>query len=311
MLEQLNRELTSIMSGQINKRRWTDRQERTEAGLKLEQVKIRSLKKQMDKEQRDVDRLTSLSVAGLVYLLTGRNPEKMDKEKREAIAARLKYEEAVKTSEDMQFELEKIKAHLASVQNVDQQYKDLMKRKEQLIRDQNSPLSETLYAMVELEAALKAAIRKYKEAIAAGDRARVSLEGAIESLKYTKQLSAADPARGEMMITNRTEARHSRDEIHEAQHNLRLFENELHDIRVLTARELEESGLLTFADYFFDGFVTDWFVHEQIRESEAMTYQTLRETKKMIRDLQRGLFQLKKQLEGAVRRRTAFIEMAK
>ncbi|RYL92578.1 hypothetical protein [Sporolactobacillus sp. THM19-2] len=311
MLEQLNRELTSIMSGQINKRRWADRLERTEAGLKLEQVKIRSLKKQMDKEQRDVDRLTSLSVAGLVYLLTGRNPEKMDKEKREAIAARLKYEEAVKTSEDMQFELEKIKAHLASVQDVDQQYKDLMKRKEQLIRDQNSPLSETLYAMVELEAALKAAIRKYKEAIAAGDRARVSLEGAIESLKYTKQLSAADPARGEMMITNRTEARHSRDEIHEAQHNLRLFENELHDIRVLTARELEESGLLTFADYFFDGFVTDWFVHEQIRESEAMTYQTLRETKKMIRDLQRGLFQLKKQLEGAVRRRTAFIEMAK
>lgn len=310
MLERLNEELAEVKRRQLDKRRWEERLKRTEAGLRLEQVKLQSLKKQMDKEQKDVDRLTSLSVAGMVYLLTGRNPARMDKEKREALVARLKYEEAVKTSKDMESELDKIQSRLDGVRDADQKYQALIRKKEELIKDRHSPLSEALYAMVDREAALRIGIREYEEALEAGERARISLEEAMQSLSRTKKLSTMDMLGGGALATimKRQEMGHSHDEIHEAQRDLRLFEDELHDIRIMNALPLEESGLLTFADYFFDGFVVDWFVHEQIRESEEKTRQTLKQTRKIIRNLRRQLTSLRKKLEDAVQQRLKWVE---
>ncbi|RYM04766.1 hypothetical protein EWH99_09155 [Sporolactobacillus sp. THM7-7] len=310
MIDQLNRELQNVKEQLMRKKKWERRLERKEASLSLEKIKMIHLKKRMDKEQKDVDKLDRLSVSSLMYSLIGRKPEKMDKEKREAIAARFKYHESAKKVADLEHELAEIRSKMEHVAGAERKYEAILKKKEQLIHDQHSPLSRELYTLVEREAQLNIGIKEYEEAIEAGYRASTALDEAMKSLKNAKNASVSDMFGGGMIATaikhQRIQA--SRDEIHEAQRELRRFAGELADIREFTAEKLEDRGFLTFADYFFDGFVVDWFVHKEIRASEQKTSEILRQTNKMLKQLTKQLSDMKKERDQTVRQRIDLLE---
>jgi hypothetical protein len=59
----------------------------------------------------------------------------------------------------------------------------------------------------------------------------------------------------------------ARSAIHSAQRSLRQFEKELKDVQRDVSIHIEIGGLLTFADFFFDGLITDWMVQGRISDS--------------------------------------------
>lgn len=310
MLDRFDKELLEIKEQVKYKRKWEDQLGRLQDEAEQQEVKLNMLRSMRNKEQRDVERMESFSVPAILYSLIGRKLEKIDKEKQEALAAELKYQEACRTAEDMKKELAELESQLASVRNADECYSEWMQRKEQLIHDAQSPLGEELYALMDHEAELRASIKEYGEAIFAGNQARNALERALKSLGSAEGWSNWDMFGGGFISTaiKHEKMDDAHGDIHEAQQALRQFQNELSDITDTALTDLENNQLLNFADYFFDNIVTDWMVHSKIQNSESQTRKVLQQTNSLLSTLDAQITDLKQQRDMTEQKRVTLIE---
>ena len=65
----------------------------------------------------------------------------------------------------------------------------------------------------------------------------------------------------------------------QAKYDLRNFSRELNDVNMACNLNIDTGDFLSFADYFFDGFVVDWVVQDrinnakrQVEERESVTH---------------------------------------
>ena len=310
MIQQLNTELKVVKEKMRKKEKWEVRLKNVLETIKDEEEKLQHVQHQFEKEQKDVDRLESLSVASIFYALIGQKLEKLDKENQELIAARLKLQEATKTAADLKEESKELQEKLSTVANIETEYQSLLMRKERLIHSQDPVLGQKLDALLELETDLHSSLKEYEEAIEAGEKARYSLEKALESLDSAKGWSTFDMFGGGMISTaiKHSHIDDSRDEIHHAQRALRHFQEELKDVEMVSEGNLEIGGLLTFADYFFDGIIVDWFVHGHIQDSYEQTSKTLNQVASILSQLQDKYEEIKNNLLKTEQKRISLIE---
>lgn len=310
MIQQLNTELKVVKEKMRKKEKWEVRLKNVLETIKDEEEKLQHVQHQFEKEQKDVDRLESLSVASIFYALIGQKLEKLDKENQELIAARLKLQEVTKTAADLKEESKELQEKLSTVANIETEYQSLLMRKERLIHSQDPVLGQKLDALLELETDLHSSLKEYEEAIEAGEKARYSLEKALESLDSAKGWSTFDMFGGGMISTaiKHSHIDDSRDEIHHAQRALRHFQEELKDVEMVSEGNLEIGGLLTFADYFFDGIIVDWFVHGHIQDSYEQTSKTVNQVASILSQLQDKYEEIKNNLLKTEQKRISLIE---
>lgn len=111
--------------------------------------------------------------------------------------------------------------------------------------------------------------QEVREAIAAADMAIMSLERARKELDSARRWGLWDIFGGGLLSTL---GKHSRmDEanaaMNEAKRHLRNLKRELLDVRVSEDFKLDVGNFLSFADYFFDGFVADFMVQSRINDA--------------------------------------------
>ena len=108
------------------------------------------------------------------------------------------------------------------------------------------------------------------EAIRAGDKALISLRLAQEKLSSAKNWGILDILGGGL-ITNMVKHSKINDAssyLREAKDSLRVFQRELKDIPDFTALEIDIGSFLSFADFFFDGFIADYMVQTKISDAK-------------------------------------------
>ena len=98
-----------------------------------------------------------------------------------------------------------------------------------------------------------------REAIEAGERALVSLQDARESLGSARNWGLLDLLGGRS-ISGLVK--------HVKIDNARQSLKELSDVRDLQGLNIEIGDFLTFADFFFDGFLADIVVQSKIRQAQ-------------------------------------------
>ncbi|MFR0953845.1 MAG: hypothetical protein ACLSGK_14050 [Lachnospiraceae bacterium] len=54
----------------------------------------------------------------------------------------------------------------------------------------------------------------------------------------------------------------------QAKHDLRSFSRESNDVNMACNLNIDTGDFLSFADYFFDGFVVDWVVQDRINNAK-------------------------------------------
>lgn len=271
---QMNQKLLETCKENMRqKEKWEDHLKRAKDYLRGEQAKIIQLKKQIKKEQLDVERLEGLSFSNLFYTITGQKLEKMEKEQQEAAAAQLKYEEAKETAADLEREIEEIKQKLTNLGDPIKKYEQLMHEKEKQLQSSNSKLTVEMDELSEEEANKKLILNELKEAISAGNQASSALSIAISSLNSAKGWSTWDLFGGGMVSTaiKHSKINDAKSDIHHAQRKLRHFEEEMKDVQKFASYSIHIGDMLTFADYFFDGFIVDWMVHGKINDSLKQT----------------------------------------
>ena len=96
--------------------------------------------------------------------------------------------------------------------------------------------------------------KEKREAIEAGQRALSSLRTAEENLNSAK--------------------------------NWGLVDMELNDVNMACNLNINTGDFLSFADYFFDGFVVDWLVQDRINNARHQVEEAIRRTEYIINQLQ-------------------------
>lgn len=132
--------------------------------------------------------------------------------------------------------------------------------------------------------------KEIREAIRAGERALDSLKEAQRQLQSAGNWGLIDIFGGNtisglmkhMKINNASRC------IDDARRDLAYFRDELGDIRDIENLNVDIGGFLTFADFFFDGFVADIFVQSKIRKGKEQVREAIWRVEDILRAL-RGL----------------------
>ena len=109
-----------------------------------------------------------------------------------------------------------------------------------------------------------------REAIKAGERALCSLKEAKSSLSSARNWGLFDLFGGRTVsgIMKHMRIGDAKSSLNQAKYDLERFSHELSDVRDLQGLDIGIGDFLTFADFFFNGFLADIMVQSKIRQAQ-------------------------------------------
>lgn len=249
------------------------------------------LKQTLAKEQSDVDALEGMSITGLFHALLGSKEQRLTKERQDLVAAKLKYEQATHTIEDLRADVQRMHDALSPLEDANTRFEKLLGEKEIQITREESLTARRLSELSKQIADLKADEKELAEVTAAGNSALRSVEAIKGTLASAANWGTLDMFGGGMLTTM---AKHSKmdaakNQARTAQRKLLQFQEELVDADQRLQVSLQIDGFSKFADYFFDGLIADWVVQSKIQKAKTECSRTITQVKSAIRQCERRL----------------------
>jgi DNA repair exonuclease SbcCD ATPase subunit len=228
------------------------------------------LKDILVKENEDVDKLEAKSLTHLFYSMLGKLGEQAEKEQREALAAKLKYDQAVNELEQLEQQIKLLEVEFAEYRDSQRTYDSLFaKKKEHMLNSHSSTADQILQLTEELGRA-KNNQSEIDEAIRAGEAVCSHLDSALTSLDSAEGWGTWDLLGGGLVsdMMKHSHIDEAKNEADEIQRMLSQFRAELADVRIQNDIHFETDGFGKFADFFFDGLIADWCMQSRITESK-------------------------------------------
>ncbi|GGA77122.1 hypothetical protein [Ornithinibacillus halotolerans] len=310
MFQQLNDEIVRVKGDMYRKKKLMLQLDDYQVELDTIQRTIHQLEEKLKDEKADVKKLEGFSITNFFSTISGTKYEKLDKENREVLAAQLQLEEAEKTRAEIEASMMELSRKLVEVENSENEYELLLEQKEQLIKNSNSRYADELYHIGDQEGDIQAYIKELNEAIEAGEDAKQALRNAVDSLNSASNWGTWDMLGGGMISSA---IKHSRmddasNHIHIAQTRMRSFQKELLDIDQMIKVDMDISGLLKFADFFFDGFIVDWMVQGRINDSLDQVHNQLAKVREILNMLEDELSDRQHKLSNLQQERKNILE---
>lgn len=260
--------------------------------LKSQQLPLREkaaeLEQIMLRERKDVDRLEGRSLAAFFYHMSGKMDEKLDIERREYYAARVKYDACYRELEAIEQDIEATEEDLADLADCEARYAQALEQKRQAIEAAGTPEGRQLVQQKSEMIYLSGQQKELEEAIAAGTDALRTTADILQRIESAKDWATFDLLGGGLLTDF---AKH--DKLDEAQHmvedlqvQLQRFNKELADVTIRPHLQLSIDGMLKFADFFLDGLLADLTVLERIKQSLSQVESTREQILTILRQLQ-------------------------
>lgn len=286
--------------------------QRTAEQLREQQQTLRrrldDLRALYDAEAQDVAALERISLASLFYAVIGQKAERLDKERREEYAARMKCDVAQRELDAVTAELEGINREIISLGGCANRYEVLLQQRRQQLRADEGAAGERMRELEETLAVTEHRQRELLEAIAAGERALSLTDGVLARLHEARSLGKWDMFGGGMLVNLE-----KHEYLDSAQGQLALLQEELNrfrresldiDVQVHADVEVNIEGFDRFADVFLDNIFHDLTVQDSIEHSLSQV-NTIRDRiepilhtlRDMRSDNERALQQVQKQLQ--------------
>ena len=269
-----------------------------------------SLRVAFRKEQEDVEKLEGRSLTNYFYQVIGKLDDKLDQERKEAYAAKVKVDAAERELAGIESDIKEIQEQITDVLVAEARYKDALELKRRQLKDSGTQVADQILSMEERIAALQAQKQEIREAISAGYSARSTADRILSELEDADGWNTWDILGGGGIITHMAKHSHldeAQDLVQELQSQLRRFKTELADIQISANMQVNIDGFLRFADYFFDGLFADWAVGDKISQSmnsvsstKSQISRTLDRLNEMEKAADRGIAILKQQLNELI-----------
>ncbi len=256
----------------------------------LEQ-KVSQLKKAMESERKDVDRLEGRSLAAFVYFALGKKEEKLDTERREYYAARVKYDAAVRELEAVRQDLECTQEDLMDLKDCENQYAAALERKRQTIEESALPEARVLIEKGRALNLLHSQELDLEDALAAGNAALCAVSNLTESLRGAEELGTLDLLGGGKFIDGAKQEKLDdiQKNIEALQVELQRFNKELADVPIRANIQSSMDAMLQFSDRFFENLFADAEALEKIKQARLQVDLTRDQVLGVLRQLQTKL----------------------
>ncbi|WP_035445125.1 hypothetical protein [Atopococcus tabaci] len=271
-------------------------EKRTTAAIRLEENEARRqiARARLEKETADVEKLASQSLSTFVRSLLGTYEKKLDKEKKDQVAAKIEldtaealYLEAFEALSSLDAEIDAVQQELASL-------REKLKEADPAFREK---VSQEQQNRIEWQQE----VDELNEALRAGEHVLEGIDAALEELDSAGSLATWDMFTDssfllDMMKYNRIDQ--AEEEITFLERTLDKYRKELKDVDLHAALDYEELDHMrrTF-DVFFDNIFSDWNTRDTIHRNISM----LEEMGDDVEDIQERLLERKRELEENIR----------
>ncbi|WP_346868941.1 hypothetical protein [Clostridium sp. UBA5119] len=310
MFEYINEELIAAKEKMWRKEKFEGMIRHTEEALEKEVNRKIELEKALKDEDKDVKKLESLSITNIFYSILGSKEQQLDKERQEFLAAKLKYDECCHSVLMLEKDLESYKLSFNNLLDAEDEYEAVLKKKEAFILGLNNENSKKLLEIMDKIPSIEAQKKELQEAIAAGDAARNELQFVVDSLESADGWGTWDILGGGLLATA---AKHSEiDKAKEYAQNTKValmkFQNELADVDLAMDIDINIGSFETFADYFFDGLISDWIVQSKISDSLKSVCNVVYNVEDIIKSLKAKLTTVENELSSIKENMKSLIE---
>lgn len=277
--------------------------------LAAERARLTRLAAVLEKEEADVRRLEGLSLTAMFHQFLGSKEDRLDKERQEAFAAKLQYDQCVHEVASLERDIADMDGKLAALGDPEAEYARALERNEARIE---GAARADLVRLTERVADVSSDIKEIGEAVAAGDEVIAGLDGVIAAFKSAGNWGIVDLIGGGIIVTAVKHSKIDRAKagIHEVQSRLGRFRRELADLRTRpdVPLSVEIGSFEKFADYLFDGLIFDWIVQSKINKSLDAAVEMRAKMTSIVADLRRKLETRRKDRGDAMKARDGLVE---
>lgn len=229
------------------------------------------LKEILEKEKKDVQKLESFTLFNIWCSMFGNKAEKLEQEKYELSQAEYKYKIIKTTLMDLEEEIESLKCKLGTIKNNEMYLHKLYEQKEQEILALAGKNSSEIKKLNEEINCKKAEIQELEEAIEAGKNLTTGLRNSLVNLEKASRLGTWDVFGGGVLVDviKHSYINQTKRNLEDLKYLADKFARELNDVNFVMNLNIDIGGLLSFSDWFFDGFFVDMFMKSRIDETRV------------------------------------------
>lgn len=237
--------------------------------------KLDRLAKAVDKEYLDVQQLEEKKIAGFLRKMKKEKEEKLEKEKQEYLDAVLRYNQAVKEIELLEFERNVLLDKLLKRPEIEKTYHKELKKYEHTLLDEDSRLGKELRKIDQEILTVHLKIKEIHEAREAGIQCLEPFKIIANHLNpdfrpdYAPNHGFVPPGWNPVEYFSQIgRLEKARTKLPEASKRLKLFIEQLGDVysdpEVFLGIKFHE--FQRFSDYFFESYIADWRFRDRIQQ---------------------------------------------
>jgi hypothetical protein len=242
------------------------------------ETRVAELRRKLDDEAADVERLESFSAAKIWARLKGSHPEDLDRETAEREAARYAVAEAEARRDTMLRDIAGIRSQLAELGEVEERYRRAVAAKEAWVAESGAETAGELAEIAQRKGELAALDTEAREAHAAGRVAHEHLAQAAALLGSAGSWSTWDTFGGGGMLTDMMKY----DKVDRATETLRradlalaAFSRELADVNLPRVQGVQVDQMTRTFDVWFDNIFSDMAVRSRIEDAARRVAQAM------------------------------------
>ncbi|WP_312651548.1 hypothetical protein [Aminipila sp.] len=262
-------------------------------------TKVDELRKSMWDEKEDVDRLEGHTLSAFFYGVIGKMDEKLDKERKEAYVAKVKYDVAIRELSAVDKEIQCSEAEMNQLLGCEQQYERTLKAKAEMIKSIDSQEAVEIFGAEEHISYMENQKKEIREALDAGQTGLAITNSILSSLDSAEGWGTWDLLGGGLIsdLAKHSQLDEAQKQVEQLQAELRRFKTELTDVTIYADIQVNIDGFLGFADYFFDGLFADYAVLDKINQSQNRVKNIKSQIEHVIKHLNSMLSCIDKELE--------------
>ncbi len=251
--------------------------------------KVSQLEKQLEKEKEEVKKLTEFSFKGLAYKVLGKEEQQLVKEQEEVYLAEQQYNQAKVELQACEAKIGRLSDENSKFSSAKRTYESLYRQKYEEMRQLNNAESNRLLALEDEIAMDAKRIKELEEALSIGNRLLRCLSDSLDSLNFAEGFGVWDMVGGGVIATagKHSHLNTAQSTLEEAKQLMKKFKKELSDVQMTLDSQVNIEGFSQFADFFFDGFMVDWFVQSKIKQSIEQISKARQQTLNILRQVEK------------------------
>ncbi len=267
--EEINAELNQAAEKVRTFRLLSSRLRKKKQGIVLLENRCSALEESTAKELKDVKRLEGGTFARFIHEMIGNRDEKLDKEKKEHLAVKLKLDAVRLEMQTMGEQIAGIEKELAGIGDPTERYSTLLEGKAALLRSNNDELAVQWKALNGRLEKVRGETEEIEEAIQAGRRAADELGCLGDALRSATNWGLFDIVGGGIVaeLGKHNQLDEAMFQAATVQMELANFGRELNDVGIPQEASVEIRSFNSFTDWFFDGLIVDLSVQSDINDS--------------------------------------------